>query len=78
MDRRKFLTVTGAAGVAAVWGGSLTACATAGTSAPSSAPFPLSSVGLQLYTMRNLMDKDVDGTLAPAAVVKRMQFAFPG
>lgn len=69
MDRRKFLTVTGAAGVAAVWGGSLAGCATSGNSGASAsgASFPLSSVGLQLYTVRTLADKDLEGTMAAVA-----------
>jgi sugar phosphate isomerase/epimerase len=69
MDRRKFLTVTGAAGVAAVWGGSLAGCASSAVASGSASggSFPLSSVGLQLYTVRNLADKDLDGTLAAVA-----------
>ena len=72
MDRRKFFKVTGAAGMAAAWGSSL-ACATSTASstasgAPSSTgPFPLSSVGLQLYTVRNLASKDLDGTMQAVA-----------
>jgi sugar phosphate isomerase/epimerase len=68
MDRRRFLRVTGAAGLAAAWGGSVAcarAAATAGTT--GAAGFPLSDVGLQLYTVRDLMAKDVDGTLAQIA-----------
>ncbi|MEO8560538.1 MAG: sugar phosphate isomerase/epimerase [bacterium] len=69
MDRRKFFKVSGAAGAAVVWGGSLAGCATSGvaTASPASGPFPLSSVGLQLYTVRNLADKDLDGTMAAVA-----------
>jgi sugar phosphate isomerase/epimerase len=69
MDRRKFLTVTGAAGVAAVWGGSLAGCASSGAASGSASggSFPLSSVGLQLYTVRTLADKDLHGTMAAVA-----------
>jgi sugar phosphate isomerase/epimerase len=69
MDRRKFLTVTGAAGVAAVWGGSLAGCAASANSSGSASggSFPLSSVGLQLYTVRTLADKDLEGTMAAVA-----------
>ena len=72
MDRRKFLTVTGAAGVAAVWGGSLAGCASSAAAKMSSGSgsggsFPLSSVGLQLYTVRTLADKDLHGTMAAVA-----------
>ena len=68
MDRRKFLSVTGV-GVAAAWSGSLAACARAVTtaSAGGGGTFPLSSVGLQLYTVRNLAEKDLHGTMAAVA-----------
>ena len=79
MDRRKFLTVAGATGVAAVWGSTF-GCATSGTAAGAttaggaadralgtSGKYPLDSVGLQLYTIRNLAEKDLDGTLAQVA-----------
>jgi sugar phosphate isomerase/epimerase len=75
MDRRKFLSVTGAAGLATVWGGSL-ACARSvavgspagGASATRAASaFPLASVGLQLYTVRNLMAQSVERTLGQVA-----------
>lgn len=68
MDRRKFLTVSGM-GVAAAWTGGLTACARAvatGSSGPGGT-FPLSSVGLQLYTVRNMAEKDLHGTMAAVA-----------
>ncbi|HEU4722737.1 MAG TPA: sugar phosphate isomerase/epimerase [Gemmatimonadaceae bacterium] len=73
MDRRSFLRVSGAAGVAAAWSGSLTACAqAAGTSAAPAAAraanaFTLARVGVQLYTVRDAMGKDLDGTLAQIA-----------
>jgi len=77
MDRRNFLRVTGAAGLAGIWSGSLAACAQtasagAGASAPSAATgavagFTLAQVGLQLYTVRDAMAKDFDGTLAQIA-----------
>jgi sugar phosphate isomerase/epimerase len=70
MDRREFLRVSGAAGLVTMWGTSL-ACA--GSSATASgAPrtagtFSISNVGLQLYTVRDAMAKDLDGTLAAIA-----------
>ena len=77
MDRRKFLRVTGAASLAGLWSGSLAACAQSasagsGTAAGSTAAraagaFTLAQVGLQLYTVRDAMAKDVDGTLAQIA-----------
>ena len=70
MDRRDFLRVTGAAGLATMWGSSL-ACAgssAATTGAPRNAgTFSLSNVGLQLYTVRDAMGKDPDATLAAIA-----------
>lgn len=71
MDRRNFLRVTGAAGLTAMWGSSL-ACAhstaaAAGASAARPGAFSLSNVGLQLYTVRDAMGKDLDGTLAAVA-----------
>ena len=70
MDRRDFLRVTGAAGLATMWGSSL-ACAgssAAATGAPRNAgTFSISNVGLQLYTVRDAMGKDPDGTLAAIA-----------
>lgn len=72
MDRREFLRVTGAAGLATVWGGSLacarsTAAASSAGAASTALAFPLSQVGLQLYTVRDAMAKDLDGTLAAIA-----------
>jgi sugar phosphate isomerase/epimerase len=76
MDRRKFLKVSGAAGVTAMWGGSL-ACATSsassasgamsGAASSSGASFPLDSIGLQLYTVRNLAEKNPEQTLQQVA-----------
>jgi sugar phosphate isomerase/epimerase len=70
MDRRDFFRVTGAAGLATMWGSSL-ACA-GSTAAATGAPrnpgaFSISNVGLQLYTVRDAMGKDLDGTLAAIA-----------
>ena len=70
MDRREFLRVTGATGLATMWGTSL-ACAgssAAATGAPRNAgAFSISNVGLQLYTVRDAMGKDPDATLAAIA-----------
>lgn len=77
MDRRKFLRVSGAAGLASAWSGSLVACATtatagtgaaAGSSAARAAtPFTLAQVGLQLYTVRDPMAQSVERTLEQVA-----------
>lgn len=66
MDRREFLRLGGAAGLTAVFGGA--ACARRLSASPASdARFPLASVGLQLYTVRGPMQRDVAGTLAQVA-----------
>jgi sugar phosphate isomerase/epimerase len=77
MDRRKFLKVSGAASVTAVWGGSLACAASAasstagstagGTAAASASTFPLNDVGLQLYTVRTLAEKNLEQTLQQVA-----------
>jgi sugar phosphate isomerase/epimerase len=64
--------VTGAAGLATVWGSSLacahsTAAAGSANAALIPGGFSLSQVGLQLYTVRDAMAKDLDGTLAADA-----------
>jgi sugar phosphate isomerase/epimerase len=72
MDRREFLRVTGAAGLVTMWGSSLACAHSTAAAAGSSAvrnpnSFSLSNVGLQLYTVRDAMGKDLDGTLAAIA-----------
>jgi len=72
MDRREFLRVTGAAGLVTMWGSSLacahsTAAAAGSTAARNPNAFSMSNVGLQLYTVRDAMGKDLDGTLAAIA-----------
>ena len=73
MDRRTFLRVSGAAGVTAAFG--TTACArgvSLGASTSSSArdgdgrtgSFPLSRVGVQLYSVRKVMQQDPERALA--------------
>jgi sugar phosphate isomerase/epimerase len=72
MDRRAFLLGAGAAGVAAASGG-LAACARraaelgAAEARRDGILFPISDVGLQLYTVRTLMQQDVDRTLGQVA-----------
>ena len=72
MDRRDFLRVTGAAGLATVWGSSLacaksTAAASGASAARTPGAFSISNVGLQMYTVRDAAGKDLDGTLAAVA-----------
>jgi sugar phosphate isomerase/epimerase len=75
MHRREFLRRTGAAGLTVAVGGNLVACAQSTAAATAGAPgaariansFTLAQVGLQLYTVRDQMAKDLDGTLAAIA-----------
>jgi sugar phosphate isomerase/epimerase len=73
MDRRRFLRVGGAAGFAAAWSGSLAACArtvaatTASPAAARGAAFTIAQVGLQLYTVRNQADQNLERTLEQIA-----------
>jgi sugar phosphate isomerase/epimerase len=70
MDRREFLRTSGAAGLAVVWGGAACASAigTQGASASTDAAlFPIDNVGLQLYTVRSLMQQSVERTLEQVA-----------
>lgn len=69
MDRRQFLTITGAAGVAAVWGGTFGCASSAASSGAAAVPgaFPLSSIGVQLYTVRSLAEKNVEQTFQQVA-----------
>src|SRR4051812_27116349 len=72
MDRRKFLAVTGGAGVAAVLGTTIGCGRSTSVAAmsPGSAPngkFPITSVGLQLYTVRTILEKDPVGGIQQVA-----------
>src|SRR5689334_11435311 len=67
MDRRDFVIATTTAALAATH--------------VSRLPFPASRiprVGLQLYTVRNLMQKDVAGTLAAVAKIGYQEVEFAG
>jgi sugar phosphate isomerase/epimerase len=68
MDRRTFLEAAGAA----VLGPSLVACA------PKAAAAKIAAIGLQLYTVRDLMKKDVEGTLAAVAAAGYKEVEFAG
>lgn len=66
MDRREFLRLGGALGLTTAFGG--LACARAANGAAAADPlFPLAAVGLQLYTVRTLMQQSVERTLAQVA-----------
>jgi sugar phosphate isomerase/epimerase len=68
MDRRTFLGTAGAA----VLGPNLLACA------PKAATAKIGAIGLQLYTVRELMKKDVEGTLAAVAGAGYQEVEFAG
>jgi sugar phosphate isomerase/epimerase len=65
MDRRAFLRLTGVGG--AVLAAAPRALFAAANESVAPARFALSKVGVQLYTMRSLMEKDPGGTLARVA-----------
>lgn len=67
MKRREFLWRSGTAGIAAALGASACARAVGATGGARGTPFPLGAVGLQLYTVRTLMQQDVERTLALVA-----------
>jgi sugar phosphate isomerase/epimerase len=68
MDRRSFLAALGAATAAATAGGAPLRSAAA---APKSIP-----IGLQLYTVRSLMQRDMPGTLAQVAAIGYREVEF--
>jgi sugar phosphate isomerase/epimerase len=68
MDRREFVGTMGALAAGAV----LPACRTARTTSR------ISKIGLQLYTVRDLMKKDVEGTLAAVAGAGYTEVEFAG
>ena len=68
IDRREFIGTMGAVAVGAV----LPACR------PAPAAARLSQIGVQLYTVRSLMDKDVERTLAGVAAAGYTEVEFAG
>ncbi len=68
MDRREFVGTMGALAAGAV----LPACRAARTTSR------ISKIGLQLYTVRDLMKKDVEGTLAAVAGAGYTEVEFAG
>jgi sugar phosphate isomerase/epimerase len=65
MDRRDFLRATATTVAAVALGGA--ACSRAAESVSAQRSFPIDAVGLQLYTVRTLMQQGVDGTLDQVA-----------
>lgn len=70
MDRRTFLAALGAAACAPALRTSAT-----GSAAAASVTFP---IGLQLYTVRSLMQRDMPGTLAQVAAIGYREVEFAG
>jgi sugar phosphate isomerase/epimerase len=68
IDRRDFIGTMGALAASAV----LPACR------PARATNRISKVGVQLYTVRSLMEKDVEGTLAAVAAAGYTEVEFAG
>lgn len=68
IDRREFIGTMGAVAVGAV----LPACK------PAASATRLSKIGVQLYTVRTLMEKDVEGTLAAVAAAGYTEVEFAG
>lgn len=68
MDRRTFVGALGAFGAASAFPGT----------GSSAAPTKLDKIGLQLYTVRNLMKESVERTLAAVASVGYKQVEFAG
>lgn len=68
IDRREFIGTMGALAAGAV----LPACR------PAVATTRLTKIGVQLYTVRSLMEKDVEGTLAAVAAAGYTEVEFAG
>jgi len=68
IDRREFIGTMGAVAVGAV----LPACS------PARSATRLSQIGVQLYTVRSLMEKDVERTLAGVAAAGYTEVEFAG
>lgn len=77
-DRRDFLALTGAALAAGLLPRALRA--ESGLPSPESWPFParISKIGLQLYTVRDLMKSDFEGTVAQVAKIGYKEVEFAG
>lgn len=71
-DRRGFLAALGGAGAALAFGGVAAACA------PARGRGAIGRVGLQLYTVRSLMARDVERTLEQVATIGYREVEFAG
>ena len=75
VTRRTFLYDLAAIGVGA---GMMSACSKAFAGGGSSATPGSKNIGLQLYTVRDQLDKDFDGTLAKVAAIGYTNMEFAG
>lgn len=71
-DRRGFLAALGGAGAALALGGVAAACA------PARDRGSIDRIGLQLYTVRSLMARDVERTLEQVAAIGYREVEFAG
>ncbi len=78
--RRAFLVkaTAGAVGLTAVMAGAYSLVAAAGRAAVSGAARPLSAIGIQLYTVRDAMAADFEGTLERLARMGYDEVEFAG
>ncbi|GAC1659307.1 MAG: sugar phosphate isomerase/epimerase [Gemmatimonadaceae bacterium] len=68
MDRRDFLRLGGTVSLSVVWGGVESLRTAAGEAVDEeNVGFPISAVGLQLYTVRTLMEQSIEHTLEQVA-----------
>lgn len=78
MQRRHFVVLTGAALTAGLLPRSLRAAHGAPSPEPRSPSSRISAIGLQLYTVRGLMQTDFEGTIAQVAKVGYKEVEFAG
>ena len=75
-DRRSFLAAAGAGLAAAILPGSRPAAAL--EPAPGPAAGKIGAIGVQLYTLRSLLPRDFDGTLAAVREIGYREVEFAG
>ena len=77
LPRRTFLLTLGAAAAHVAAGESARALVACGVGAPPAAA-PLDRVGIQLYTLRSLAARDLEGTLAAVSAIGYREVEFAG
>jgi sugar phosphate isomerase/epimerase len=78
VSRRSFLAITGATAAGLTVGCRSGATAAAPAPAPSGGPARLDRIGVQLYTVRDQMEKDFTGTLERVARIGFKEVEFAG